>query len=172
MDTQRTVIDFLSPGEVEKWESLNDVVMGGVSGSHLELVPGEGAVFEGNVSLEHGGGFASVRTHPREFGLSGCDGVVIRVRGDGRRYRLRLRTDDDYEGVAYQSSFGTTPGQWEDVCLPFSAFHPSFRGQDVPHAPPLDPGRIRRFGFMIADRQAGPFRLEIGWVHSYGDGGP
>ena len=27
-----------------------------------------------------------------------------------------------------------------------------------------DPARIRSLGFMISDRQAGPFHLEIDWI--------
>jgi hypothetical protein len=38
---------------------------------------------------------------------------------------------------------------------------PTFRGRVVATAPPLDPGRVRQVGLMIADRQAGAFRLAV-----------
>jgi hypothetical protein len=40
-------------------------------------------------------------------------------------------------------------------------FRASFRGREVPGAPPLDPARIRQVGLMIVARQAGPFALDI-----------
>ena len=47
------------------------------------------------------------------------------------------------------------------MVLPITDFQPMFRGRVVTDAPALDPARIRVFGFLIADRQAGPFRLVI-----------
>ena len=37
----------------------------------------------------------------------------------------------------------------------------TFRGREVPGAPPLNPARIRQVGLMIAERQAGPFAVEV-----------
>lgn len=140
------------------------MVMGGLSQSRLSITPEGTGVFEGEVSLENEGGFASVRTLPGEFGLAGRGSLSVRVRGDGKRYRLRLRTDDHYDGVAYQAGFQTRQGEWMEVRLPFGSFRAVFRGRAVPGAPPLEPSSVRRIGFMIADGQEGRFRLEIGWV--------
>ncbi|HBM53372.1 MAG TPA: NADH:ubiquinone oxidoreductase, partial [Deltaproteobacteria bacterium] len=41
---------------------VNDVVMGGVSRSQLSLSSTGTLLFEGNISLDYGGGFASVRS--------------------------------------------------------------------------------------------------------------
>jgi hypothetical protein len=30
--------------------------------------------------------------------------------------------------------------------------------------PPLNPAKVSSVGFLISDKQAGPFRLEIGWI--------
>ncbi|MDH4232654.1 MAG: CIA30 family protein [Nitrospirota bacterium] len=163
---KKLIIDFKDPVENGQWERVNDAVMGGISESRL-LIQGGTALFEGEVSLENYGGFASIRSLPRDFGLEGYDGLIARVRGDGKSYRLRLRTDDEYEGIAYQGVFETKPGEWLSVQLPFSGFVPVFRGRVVPGAPALSPGRIRRVGFMIADRQEGLFRLEIEGVEAY-----
>ncbi|MFZ5557686.1 MAG: CIA30 family protein [Pseudomonadota bacterium] len=43
----------------------------------------------------------------------------------------------------------------------FDAFAPVFRGRTVSGAPPLDAGAVWTLGFVIADRQSGPFRLEV-----------
>jgi NADH dehydrogenase [ubiquinone] 1 alpha subcomplex assembly factor 1 len=152
-------IDFAAPGALDAWAAVGDVVMGGVSTS--AIVPCEGgAAFTGRVSLENGGGFASVRTRPGSWAARGATAYVLRARGDGRRYKVTVRVDDGFDGLQYQSVF-VAPADWQDVRLPIADFRASFRGRTIVDAPPLDPGRVRAFGLMISDRQAGPFRLEV-----------
>ena len=87
-----------------------------------------------------------------------------RLRGDGRVYQLRLRTSDRFDGVAYRAEFRTEPGEWITVTLPLAEFEPSFRGYVVPDAPPVDPAAIRQIGFLLADKNPGPFKLEVDWI--------
>jgi monofunctional biosynthetic peptidoglycan transglycosylase len=164
---EKTIIDFSSPDEQDRWEIINDVVMGGVSESRISITENKTALFRGIMSLENYGGFSSMRTHPREFDLAGCKGLMVRVKGDGKNYRLRLRMEDAFEGIAYQARFSTEQDTWITARLSFDAFSPVFRGRIIEDAPPLDLSGIRRIGFMIADKQAGPFRLEIRWVKAY-----
>lgn len=170
MRKEVTLLDFGSPHGMDNWEIVNDTVMGGVSRSSIRLTPEKTAIFEGEVSLENYGGFASVRTLPLDFGLDGYDGLRIRVRSDGKKYRLRLRTDDEYDGIAYQSVFSTERGVWQSLTFPFGSFVPVYRGEVMTEAPyPVDPRTVKRIGFMVADRQEGPFRLEIAWVKAYSE---
>jgi hypothetical protein len=155
----RPVFDFRDPAPAAAWSAVDDRVMGGVSASRAEIAP-EGLVFHGTVSLAHGGGFASIRAQPREYGLAGATALVLRVQGDGRTYKFGVRTDEAFDGVQYQARFATRPGAWIDMELPVTAFQPTFRGRAV-DAPALDPARIRVFGLLIAERQAGPFRLVV-----------
>lgn len=143
------------------WIPIDDVVMGGVSASRAAITDEGTLVFSGNVSLDQGGGFASIRSAPGHHDLGGCSGIVVRVRGDGKTYKLNLKTDAAFDGVQYQATFTPDAGSWQDVRLPWMAFAPRFRGRPRPDASPLDPARIVTFGFLIADRQAGPFRLEV-----------
>lgn len=161
-----TLLDFAAPG-APRFQALDDRVMGGRSMSRLRNIPQAGAVFEGVVSLEHGGGFASVRAGVEETNLSAYLGVVIRLRGDGRRYRLTLRNDRRISGVNHMHEFPTRPGEWEEIALPFEGFVPSLRGTRPAPATPLDPRRIRQVGFMIADARSGPFRLEVAWIRGW-----
>jgi monofunctional biosynthetic peptidoglycan transglycosylase len=149
------------------WSAVDDVVMGGVSASTLRVTPQGTALFTGSVSLANNGGFASVRSRPTPVDLSAYDGLELRVRGDGKRYQLRLRLDPHFDGIAYRAHFDTEPGRWQRVYLPFTAFEPTFRGRRPPGAPPLDPARIYTFGFLIAGKQAGDFALEIDWLRAY-----
>lgn len=163
----RTVIDFSNTAFWETWMPVNDVVMGGVSSSEIAATDSGTAVFRGTVSLENNGGFASVRSGAAEFDMEGYEGIRLHVRGDGSDYRLRLHTTDSFDGVAYQQTFGTTEGEWITVDIPFADFTASFRGRRVPDAPALNPSNIRQIGFLIADRQTGPFALEIASISAY-----
>ncbi len=142
---------------------VNDPVMGGRSTS--ELKPGDGcAVFTGHVSLQNNGGFASVRFPIDDGALAGAEAVRIRVRGDDRRYELRLRPGTEFSEVAYGAAFDPPAGEWATVEMPLDAFEPSWRGRRPPDADPLDPGGVGMVAFMIKDGREGPFRLEIAWV--------
>jgi len=159
------MIDF-HDADASAWYPINDGVMGGLSSSALTITDQGCGRFAGEVSLANRGGFASVRTAVAAGDLEGAAGLVVRVRGDGRPYRLRLRTDGNLDGIAYEAEFSTEPGQWIELDLPFAAFRPVFRGRPVPGAPTLEPGAVRQLGLMIADKKAGPFALEIAWIRA------
>lgn len=153
-------LDFHEPGEVARWHAVNDGVMGGVSAGGLRVEDGNG-VFSGQLSLEHGGGFASVRRLVRRGVLAGSSGVSLRLRGDGRSYQCRVGSDQLPEGASYAAAFETVAGKWLGVSLSWAQFGAVFRGRAVSDAPPLAPGRIDRIGFLLADRRPGDFRLEL-----------
>ncbi len=157
----RQLFDFQAVESTADWSAIDDAVMGGISASHLRHDPAGHAVFEGVVSLDNNGGFASVRSRAGALGAPGIVAYVLEVRGDGKRYKLNLRIDDAFYGVNYQAAFDTPRDQWTTVRLPVAEFRPTFRGRVVPTAPPLDPARVRQVGLMIADRQAGAFSLAV-----------
>jgi NADH dehydrogenase [ubiquinone] 1 alpha subcomplex assembly factor 1 len=157
----RLVLDLGEPNASRRWSSVNDSVMGGRSVSRL-TPSGEGTChFEGRVSLENNGGFASVRTRPADLELGGARSLRLKFRGDGKTYKLRLRTTDGFNAVNYEVSFTTTTGLWEERDFPIDNFIPVWRGRRVRGASKLDPGQVRSVGFLISDKQAGPFRLEV-----------
>ena len=157
----RQLFDFQAAESTAGWSAIDDAVMGGISASRLRHDSAGHAVFEGVVALDNNGGFASVRSRPGELGAPGAVSYVLDVRGDGKRYKLNLRTDDAFDGVNYQAAFEAPRDQWTTVRLPVAEFRPTFRGRVVATAPPLDPARVRQVGLMIADRQAGTFRLAV-----------
>jgi hypothetical protein len=156
-----TLLDFDDESEAASWYAVDDVVMGGISRSGFDLPEPGTARFSGRVSLDNGGGFASVRTPPRAWDTAGAKAFVLRVRGDGRTYKLTLRTGDGFDGVQYQARFAPPAGEWTDARLPVASFVPTFRGRTLAGVPPLDPAEVRAFGLMVSDRQDGPFELLI-----------
>jgi hypothetical protein len=157
----RLLFRFDDARSVHGWTAIDDRVMGGVSRSRLRHDTAGHAVFEGMVSLERNGGFASVRSAAGPLGLAGARDCVIEVRGDGRQYKLSLFTDDAFDAVSHQAAFTPAVDRWASIRLPVDTFQARFRGREVGGAPVLDPGRIRQVGLMIADGQAGPFALAV-----------
>jgi hypothetical protein len=166
----KTVFDFHTATNTAAWQIVNDDVMGGVSRSIFRLTNGV-AVFQGEVSLENNGGFASVRSLPARHDLVGCDAFVIRVHGDGRSYKFTARTARSFDSAIYQTVFTTKKGEWEKHVLPLKQFVPTFRGRVLSGEPPLDPAKITSVGFLISDKQEGPFHLEIAWIKATGASG-
>ena len=157
----KPLFDFTDASAANAWRAIDDRVMGGISRSTLRHDPAGHAVFKGIVSLERNGGFASVRSSPGARGLASARTCLIELRGDQKQFKLSLLTDDGFDSLNYQASFAPAGIDWPNLHLPLGDFRASFRGRDVPGAPPLDPARIRQVGLMIAARQAGPFEIHI-----------
>jgi len=157
----KVLFDFADLDAANAWHAIDDRVMGGISHSTLRHDPSGHAVFEGIVSLERNGGFASVRSSPGERGLPGAQACLIELRGDNKEFKLSLLTDDRFESLNYQFSFAASGDDWQSLHLPLADFRATFRGREVPDAPPLDHERIRQVGMMIAALQAGPFALDV-----------
>ena len=157
----RTLMIFDSSPQEARWVAVNDGVMGGRSSGGPAVVDGR-LEFSGTLSLANNGGFSSVRSVGRNFDLSDASHMVLRVRGDGRRYQLRLATDARYRGmpISYGVEFDTTAGEWTEVRLPLAALRPTVRG-DTLQGPPLDPAQVREIGLLIADKREGPFTLLV-----------
>jgi monofunctional biosynthetic peptidoglycan transglycosylase len=162
--SDRVLFDFQTPTLYPAWQIVNDDVMGGVSTSRFQNLTNGGAVFGGVVSLENNGGFASVRSQPVRVDLTGCESFLLRVRGDGRRYKFSVRTEAGLDTPLYQHAFTTKRGEWEEHRLPIKDFVPTFRGRILTTVPALDPGKVTSVGLLISDEQAGPFRLELAWI--------
>jgi len=143
------------------WYVVNDDVMGGISQSRATLTDFKTLLFSGTVSLENNGGFASIRHTANTFGIGPGDGIMLRVRGDGKKYQLRVRTSSRFDGIAYKADFTTVRGEWQDLQFPWAVFDATYRGRAIPDAPKLTGDQIVQVGFLIADAQAGMFDLEI-----------
>lgn len=165
-ESEMFVFNFEKPEETLKWVTMDDRVMGGTSRSQLGYSRGK-AHFRGEVRLnENQLGFASVRSKNNAFDLKAFGGVLIRVRGDGKNYRLNMKTDRNHDGFLYQHVFETRNGQWMDIRIPFEEFSPFFRGRTPEDAASLEPEEIKSFGLMISG-QKGNFDLEIEHIKVY-----
>src|SRR5665648_1003651 len=146
------------------WEVINDGVMGGISESNFQIKPYQTAVFSGRVSLENNGGFASVRASLREPVSGNFEKIVLRLKGDGKTYSLRIRTEQNFDGVAYACSFSTKKDEWTEHEFSPADFVPTFRGRTLSNVPPLKDMKISHIGFLISEKQSGSFGLKIDWI--------
>jgi len=148
--------DFSRPEVVRAFRVINDGVMGGVSTSRLSPVAGA-MLFEGELSLENDGGFASFRGAVRLPAESTA--LLLTVRGDGQRYKLTLKLDDGTGTPQYQAAF-VAPHAWRTLRFEPADFAASFRGRPVA-APIVRFADVQCFGVLISDRQSGPFKIEL-----------
>jgi len=151
-----TLLDFSRSEVVQTFRVINDGVMGGVSMSRLRLTDGT-MVFEGEVSLENNGGFASFRGPVRFPAESAA--LLVTVRGDGQRYKLTLKLDDSTSTAQYQAAF-VAPREWKTLRFEPADFTASFRGRAVA-APIVRFADVQYFGLLISDKQSGPFKIEL-----------
>ncbi|XP_047315296.1 protein HIGH CHLOROPHYLL FLUORESCENCE PHENOTYPE 173, chloroplastic [Impatiens glandulifera] len=167
------------------WGALDDVVMGGVSESTFQIDPmgsengGPSGLFKGVVSTTNNGGFTSIRTKNFSVAedLSAYDGLELRLKGDGRRYKLIVRTSRDWDTIGYTAGFNTVEGQWQSVHVPFSSLKPIFRAKTVMGAPPFDPSGIISLQLMFSKFESdgklnptfkeGAFQLPVSRIRAY-----
>ncbi len=164
VDDMDVLIDFRQPEMADLWYIVDDGVMGGVSAGTWAAGDDGTARFSGTLSLENNGGFSSVRVNVRAD-LSDYVGVWLRLRGDGQRYGLDLR--DAPVGASYRYVFETQADHWQTIYVPFNALQATSFGVTLTGAPPLDNRRIVRMGFIISDKQAGSFALDVAQIGAY-----
>lgn len=155
------MMNFSDPDAVSRWQIVNDGVMGGRS-QGARFFEDNHMVFAGTINT-NGGGFSSLRRRMATGDLSGADGIGLRVRSDGRAYKLTFRTSERFRGrsVSYQKPIPQTDvGEWVDVTVPFTDMETSVFGFSV-RADPFDPADVREMGIILADGIDGDFRLEV-----------
>ena len=154
----RTIFTFDGEGEMDGWYTVLDGVMGGRSTGRIAA--GEGSlVFDGATSLENNGGFSSMRVDLPAGRFAGFDAVKLRVKGDGREYRLGAKASRGAGAGGYWAPFPTEMDEWIEVVMPISKLERHFMGQRLPGR--IDPEDVRTLEVYIYDKKAGPFRLEI-----------
>ena len=114
-----------APPPLTAYEFFTDQVMGGVSTGAARIAGAEGARhlrLTGTVSTANRGGFIQARVRLDAPFPAEARGVVVRVKGNGQRYFVHLRTRGTVlPWQYYQAGFETTP-DWQDLRLPFTAF--------------------------------------------------
>ena len=163
-DTPKVLFEFAGADAAKEWQTVNDGVMGGVSEGKFKITDAKTMEFFGKLSLENNGGFASVRTKAKKLGLENGDTLVVKVRGDGREYTLNLYVPRTLVAYSYRATVETKKDEWIEVKLPLDKFEATSFGRPVRDAGPVDPKEVNSIGFLLGDKKAGPFKLEVEWI--------
>ena len=141
------------------------------------------ALFKGSISTElppnkpdvQRSGYAAFRTRDRGMSLFGkllwdidpYTYLALRVKSDGRRYFVNIQTESIVPTDLHQHLLPCfTPGQWETVTIPFSAFVRTNYGMVVEPQREMMRQKVRSVGIGLTDRLPGPFELQIADVYA------
>jgi hypothetical protein len=137
----------MTPATDFEWSYLADTVMGGVSEGQARI-EGGALRLTGRVSTANRGGFIQARTEMPDGLPEGTTALRLRVRGNGERYFIHLRTTRTrLPWQYYQQGFETGP-DWAEVSLPLSGFAASGRMM----AGDVRPGEVRSIGLVAYGR--------------------
>lgn len=152
------LFNFTPESKLDQWLVVNDDVMGGRSQASFTLTNKGTALFTGKVSLENNGGFSSIRYQAGRTEIEGFSTLVLRIKGDGKRYQIRIRekASDYFSYIAYFE----TSGEWETHKLPLQSMYPSFRGRKL-DSPNFSGNILTEVSILIGNQRAEPFALEI-----------
>jgi hypothetical protein len=161
-----------------KWGPLDDVVMGGRSKSNIE----PGILFDGNwtgyATTDGGGGFAGIRTKSIKpiIDASSCEGIEIKVTGNGQRFKLILRCDEEWNGIAWSSSFDTINKKSIKIRFPFNKLRPTKLAKTLSNKT-FDSSRLTGIQFSYSKFEYdgeinptfrnGPFNLKLEEIKSF-----
>jgi monofunctional biosynthetic peptidoglycan transglycosylase len=163
-ETLQTLFDFTGADAAKEWQTVNDGVMGGVSEGKFKITDNKTLEFFGTLSLANNGGFASVRTKPKKLSFEKGDTLIAKIRGDGREYMLNLYPNTQRVAYSYRATVQTKKDQWIEVKAPLDKFEATSFGNVVKNAGAMKPSDVNSLGFMLGDKKAGPFKLEVEWI--------
>ena len=163
-DTPQYMFDFTGADAAKEWQNVNDGVMGGVSEGKFRITDQKSLEFYGTLSLENNGGFASVRSKSQKLDLEKGDTLIIKVRGDGREYTLNLYVNKPLIAFSYRATVQTKKDEWIEVNVPLDKFEATSFGRVVKDLGPVDAKEVNALGFMLSDKKAGPFKMEVEWI--------
>lgn len=154
----KNIYSFSTQTNLEEWRIVNDGVMGGISKSSLLITDSGHGQFSGHVSLANNGGFASIQLSTNVKLEEENKIIVLRVKGDGKRYEFRLKGNFS-QTESYVHPF-ITSGKWEVIKLAISDFQPQFRGLKL-NSPNFDFKSIEQISFLIANKEEEDFKILI-----------
>ena len=157
--------DIINPEKnigMSNWNIVNDDVMGGISKSYLSVNDENNLIFNGYLSLENNGGFASSRLSFNREMLAGVKAFRLKIKGDGNTYKLRLNQFN--RRASYSSNFKSSKNKWIEVEISIDDFEPTWRGYSYSNYPQIDIEKVNSLGIQISDKQEGNFILEIKYI--------
>ena len=150
------------------WYPVNDTVMGGVSQGEV-IYEADSMVFEGYVSTDSNGGFASVRSPDDTLDLSGYDDLYIRMKSEGQPFSLVLSHNEVWYEGQFRYDIVDATDEWQTFVFPLENFqlyefnggYPTATGEWMQ---PADRTEIFHLELMSKLFEDGDFRLEVDYI--------
>lgn len=161
-----TIIDFNLTKENKSlagnWQVVGDNIMGGKSTGTFEISNQNTGVFKGAISVQNNGGFSLVRYQFEKTKVLPKQKILLRIKGDGKKYQFRIKTHSE-EKHAYVFNFPTSGG-WETLVISLPKMQAKYRGRklDIPN---FNFNHLQEIGFLIGNKKAENYRLEISRVY-------
>ena len=133
---------------VQKYESL----------LNIKFSKNNTLVFQGRVSLENNGGFASFRYRTKNLNVNKEQKIRMVVIGDSKEYQIRIKPSQNIR-YTYSKTFKTTNSK-QIIEIPLSEFTAQFRGYKL-NMENFDFDKIEEFGILVGNKKNEEFRLEI-----------
>jgi hypothetical protein len=119
------------------------------------------------LKINNGVGFASYRVRDN-FNLSEFDKIRIKVKGDGREYKILMKDEraiQSTEDYSYQAAFKTKSDEEQIIELSLKDFKPVYQGKIDLSLPQVQTQNIRELGLQINDKISGPYNIQFGeWL--------
>jgi len=157
----KSLVAFSDESAAQNWTSVNDNVMGGISEGGFRMTDDDTLEFSGRLSLENNGGFASIRTKPKNLNIDGYDAISLRLKGDGRTYYFNLMTSSRNSASSYRAPIETQKDTWQNVQISLKDFVYTSFGRVIGTVAPVKAKDIQSVGFTLSDKKPGPFQLEV-----------
>lgn len=151
----------------DKWRIVNDGVMGGISSSKAKVTDEGKIIFNGMVSLDNNGGFASLRSPIKSYNFVEYTGIEIRIKGDGKIYSMSMKETTYFTGSFYTVNFPTKKNEWVTLKFPFDSFALYYFGNKVNSTLKIPLNKVKEISLLIGERQEGTFIAEIDFIKLY-----
>ncbi|ETV90289.1 hypothetical protein H310_14889 [Aphanomyces invadans] len=182
VSTDMPIFEFNSPDSVKDWLVSSDQAIGGASTCTFKHEPRRAdddpesgaAIFSGKLSLslqpteQHvvRSGYCAIRGNvPRHLMLHGYEGLAMRIKTDGRVYRINAQADSWNPHDLFMGFLKAPPNEWVEAELKFSDFILTSRGYtQVDDPSKLNPSKLAKIGIALADDKEGEFEFAIEWI--------
>ena len=131
------------------WLVVNDNVMGGVSESNIRFSENNTLIFQGRVSIENNGGFASFRYNTKNLKVNKDQKIKMVVIGDSKEYQIRIKPSQNIR-YTYSKTFKTTNSK-QIIEIPLNEFTAQYRGYKL---------NMENFVRIVMEKQEGTTKLD------------
>ncbi|RMZ80017.1 hypothetical protein DV738_g3039, partial [Chaetothyriales sp. CBS 135597] len=172
------ILDFADPQTATWMKTLTDKQIGGSSTAEITQV----AALPANRPEVSRTGYAAWRNEDRGLSLFGdlywdIDSytyLALRVKSDGRRYFVNLKTESLVPSDIHQHRLYTArhrgadgpadPGRWETVLIKIREFVRTSHGAITEPQSEIRKQKIKSVGLGLIDRVPGPFEIAVGAI--------